>query len=104
MGRTEQAVETARAQLDQTQKTAARQRDLWNQQLTTREALEKAENDVKSAESALQEREKSARAQDSRIMQERATLENAQYDLRRADFPVIVAPCSLMVNSQRPLG
>src|SRR5229473_8356420 len=32
-----QAVETARAQLDQTQKTAARQRDLWNQQLTTRE-------------------------------------------------------------------
>src|SRR6266508_2038359 len=27
-----QAVETARAQLDQTQKIAARQRDLWNQQ------------------------------------------------------------------------
>ena len=41
-----QAVETARAQLDQAQKTAARQRDLWNQQLTTRESLEKAENDV----------------------------------------------------------
>src|SRR5258708_34713067 len=47
-----QSVETARAQLDQAQKTAARQRDLWNQQLTTREPLEKAENDVEVARSA----------------------------------------------------
>src|SRR6185436_12678746 len=39
-----QSVETARAQLDQAQKNSARQRDLWNQQLTTRESLEKAEN------------------------------------------------------------
>src|SRR5712691_6374520 len=38
-----QVVETGRAQLDQAQKNAARQRDLWNQQLTTRESLEKAE-------------------------------------------------------------
>src|SRR5436853_4007968 len=53
-----QAIETARAQLDQAQKTAARQRDLWNQQLTTREAREKADNDVRVAESALHEREK----------------------------------------------
>ena len=35
-----------------------RQQDLWNQQLTTRESLEKAENDVRGAESALHEREK----------------------------------------------
>ena len=41
----------------------------------------RAESDVKTAESALQEREKTAKAQDSRIMQERATLENARYDL-----------------------
>src|SRR5499426_3883667 len=53
-----QAVETARAQLDQAQKNAARQRDLWNQQLTTRESLERAENDVAVATSALREREK----------------------------------------------
>src|SRR5262245_46812829 len=50
-----QTVETARAQLDQAEKTAARQRDLWSQQLTTREALEKAENGGKVAESALRE-------------------------------------------------
>ena len=78
-----QAVETARAQFEQTQKTAARQRDLWNQQLTTRESLEKAENDVRVAESSLREREKTGSAQASRIAQERASLENAQYDLNK---------------------
>ena len=44
-----QSVETARAQLDQAQKNLARQRDLWSQQLTTRESLEKAENEVRVA-------------------------------------------------------
>ena len=78
-----QSVETARVQLEQTRQTLARQQGLWKQQLTTREALEKAENDVKAAESALQERDKSAKAQDSRIMQERATLDNARYDLSK---------------------
>ena len=51
-----QSVETARVQLDQAQKNLARQRDLWSQQLTTRESLDKAENDVKAAESGLRER------------------------------------------------
>src|SRR5262245_28241630 len=78
-----QAVETARAQLDQAQKTAARQRDLWNQQLTTRESLEKAENDVVVATSALREREKTVTAQVARINQERAGLESARYDLSK---------------------
>jgi HlyD family secretion protein len=78
-----QAVETARVQLDQARQTLTRQQGLWKQQLTTRAELEKAENDVKAAESALQERDKSAKAQDSRIMQERAALENAKYDLSK---------------------
>ena len=42
-----QAVETARVQLEQSQKSLARQRDLWNQQLTTRESLEKFESEVR---------------------------------------------------------
>src|SRR5437016_10303138 len=37
-----QAVETARVQLDQAKQTLARQQDLWNKQLTTRESLDKA--------------------------------------------------------------
>src|SRR5436190_8037393 len=38
-----QSVETARVQLQQAQQTLVRQRDLWRQQLTTREALDRAE-------------------------------------------------------------
>src|SRR5215470_1381459 len=78
-----QSVETARAQLDQAQKNAARQKDLWNQQLTTRETLEKADNDVAVATSSLREREKTVTAQAARIDQERAGLESARYDLSK---------------------
>ncbi len=78
-----QSVETVRVQLQQAQQNLARQKDLWARQLTTREALEKAENDVRSAESSLMEREKQVDSQTARISQERAGLENAQYDLSK---------------------
>ncbi len=78
-----QSIETARVQLQQAQQSLARQRNLWAQQLTTREALERAENDVKAAESAVQEREKQMKPQESRITQEQATLESARYDLSK---------------------
>ena len=78
-----QSVETARVQLDQAQKNLTRQRDLWNQQLTTRESLEKAESDVRGAESSLREREKQVNAQAARIGQEKASLESARYDLSK---------------------
>ena len=78
-----QSVETARVQLDQAQKNLARQRDLWNQQLTTRESLEKADSDVRAAESTLREREKLVNAQEARIGQEKASLESARYDLSK---------------------
>jgi len=85
-----QSVETARVQLQQAQQTLARQQELWTQQLTTRDALDRAVNDVKSAESALQERDKTATAQASRINQERAGLESARYDLskQRIESPI----------------
>jgi HlyD family secretion protein len=78
-----QAVETARVQVEQAQQNLTRQRNLWAQQLTTRETLEKAENDLRAAQSALQEREKQVTAQGSRISQERATLDSARYDLTK---------------------
>jgi HlyD family secretion protein len=78
-----QSVETARVQLDQARKNLARQLDLWQQQLTTRESLEKAETDVRAAESALRERDKQVTAQAARITQERASLESARYDLSK---------------------
>jgi HlyD family secretion protein len=78
-----QSVETSRVQLDLANRNLARQRDLWNQQLTTRESLEKAENDVRAAESSLREREKQVTSQAARINQERAALESARYDLSK---------------------
>src|SRR5262249_9695908 len=78
-----QAMETAKVNLQQAQQNLARQQDLWRQQLTTREALERATNDVKAAESAVQEREKLMRPQQSRIDQERAGLESVRYDLSK---------------------
>jgi HlyD family secretion protein len=78
-----QSIETSRAQLVQADQNLARQQDLWKQQLTTRESLDKAENDVKVAQSAVQEREKQMKPQESRIAQERAGLESARYDLSK---------------------
>jgi HlyD family secretion protein len=78
-----QAVETARAQLELARQNLKRQQELWGQQLTTRQDLDKATNDVKVAESALAERQKTANAQQSRVQQERAALESAQYDLSK---------------------
>jgi HlyD family secretion protein len=78
-----QSVETSRVQVEQAQQNLTRQRNLWAQQLTTREALDKAENDLRAAQSALQEREKQVTSQSSRISQERATLDSARYDLTK---------------------
>ncbi len=78
-----QSVQTARVQVEQASRNLARQRELWSQQLTTREALERAENEVRAAESTLQEREKQVSAQAARIEQERAGLESARYDLSK---------------------
>src|SRR5579864_7356983 len=78
-----QSVETGRVQLELARQNLTRQQELWNQQLTTRELLDKAVNDVKVAESSLAERDKTASAQASRIAQERANLDSAQYDLSK---------------------
>jgi HlyD family secretion protein len=78
-----QSIETAKVQLTQARQNLARQQDLWKQQLTTRETLERSETEVRVAESALLEREKQAAAQSARIAQERATLDSARFDLSR---------------------
>ncbi|OFV94033.1 MAG: hypothetical protein A3G76_09715 [Acidobacteria bacterium RIFCSPLOWO2_12_FULL_65_11] len=83
LDQTRQSIVTARVQLEQARQTLKRQQDLWARQLTTREALDKATNDVSAADSALQEREHGADAQAARIEQERAGLESARYDLSK---------------------
>ncbi|MGB7220782.1 MAG: efflux RND transporter periplasmic adaptor subunit [Vicinamibacterales bacterium] len=83
LDQTRQSIVTARVQLEQAKQNLKRQQDLWAKQLTTREAFEKATNDVSAADSALQEREHAADAQAARIEQERAGLESAKYDLSK---------------------
>ena len=103
-----QSIETAKVQLQQAQQNLARQQDLWRQQLTTREALDRAQNDVKSAESLVQEREKQIKPQESRIAQERATLESARYDLskQRIESPIegIVAKRNIQEGETAVVG
>jgi len=78
-----QGVETARVQLSVAQQALTRQQELWKKQLTPREVLERAQNDVRIAESTLVEREKQVRTQEVRLGQDRAQLASAQFDLSR---------------------
>ena len=78
-----QAIETAQVQLTVAQQNLKRQQELWKQQLTPREVLERAENDLRIAQSNLAEREKQVRTQEVRLGQDRAQLASAQFDLSK---------------------
>jgi len=77
------AVVTSRENLALAQENLKRQRDLWAQQLTTREALDRAETEVKVREAEVRQAEQQLRTQDQRIRQERAGLANARYNLSK---------------------
>lgn len=78
-----QAVETARVQVAVAQQNLKRQQELWTGQLTTREALERAQNDVRLAQSTLAEREKQVQSQELHLGEHRAALSSAQFDLSK---------------------
>ena len=78
-----QGVETARVQLQVAQQNLQPAAGALEKQLTPREMLERAENDVKIAQSTLVEREKQVRTQEVRLGQDRAQLESAQFDLSK---------------------
>jgi HlyD family secretion protein len=78
-----QGIETAKSQLALTRQNLARQEGLWKAQLTTRETLERAQNDVTVAQSTVAEREKQVHTQEVRLGQDRASLASAQYDLSK---------------------
>ena len=65
-------------------RTCKRQQELWKQQLTPREVLERAENDVKIAQSGLAEREKAgADAGSSGSDRIARSSQSAQFDLSK---------------------
>jgi HlyD family secretion protein len=81
---TRSAIATARENLNLSRETARRQRELWTQQLTTRDALDRAENEVKVRETQLRQTEQSLSTQEQRINETQASLSGAQYDLSKA--------------------
>lgn len=102
-------VEQARVNLEQSQtsldlarQNLKRQQDLWKGELTTREALEKAQNDVALREADFRAREQDIRAREQEIQtrqqqikQEQASLATTKYDLNQV---MIVAPMDGIVT------
>lgn len=77
------SITSARENLSLARANLTREQELWKQQLTTRQALDQAENAVKVREAELQQREQDVKTQEQRIRQERASLAQAQFNLSR---------------------
>ena len=75
------AVDQARATLDLAQQTLKRQQELSKDGLTTREALERAQNDVTVREAELKTRQQEVQTREQQIKQEQAALSTTQYNL-----------------------
>jgi len=75
------AVETAQANLDRAHRDLKRQQDLWKDQLATREALERAENDARVRETEVKARQQEVATREQQIRQETANLESNRYEL-----------------------
>jgi HlyD family secretion protein len=78
------SVAAARENLSLSRENLRRTRELWAQQLTTRQALDAAESEVKVREANLRDAEQSLGTQEQRIREQGATVSSAQYELSRA--------------------
>lgn len=76
-------VENSRIALQQARDALARAEGMWEAGLISREQLENAQNTAKMRETDLRVSEQSVAAQEQRIRQEEANLENAQLDLTK---------------------
>ncbi|HEY7817684.1 MAG TPA: biotin/lipoyl-binding protein, partial [Vicinamibacteria bacterium] len=83
------AVETARANLDLAEQNLARLTRLHQDQLVSREVLDRAEAEVKVRKTELEARETEVRAQEQRLDQQVAELRSARYTLSKV---TLVAP------------
>lgn len=77
------ALDSARVSLKAAEDNLRRQQELWKGGLTTREQLERAENDLRTQKANLASQEQNLKTQELRIAQERASLSSARYDLSR---------------------
>src|SRR5688572_2895607 len=86
---TRTAVEQARATLDLSRQNLKRQDELWKEGLTSRESLERAQNEVAVREAELKAREQEIRTREEQIKQEEASLSTTRYNLSQV---IISAP------------
>jgi HlyD family secretion protein len=77
------ALESAKVNLKQAEENLKRQQDLWKGGLTTRETLERAENDLRIRQADLRSQEQNVKTQELRMDQESATAESARFDLSK---------------------
>jgi len=74
-------VEQSRVNLDLARQNLKRQEELWKDGLTTREALERAQNELAVRESDLKAREQEIQTRQEQIKQEQAGLATTRYNL-----------------------
>ncbi len=74
-------VETAKVNLDLARQNLARQQELWKDGLTTKEGLERAQNDLAVRETDLKAREQEIQTREQQIKQEQASLSTTRYNL-----------------------
>jgi HlyD family secretion protein len=77
------SVAAARENLALSRENLRRARELWAQQLTTRQALDQAESEVKVRETQLRDAEQGLSTQSQRIQETAATVSSAEYELSR---------------------
>jgi HlyD family secretion protein len=86
---TRTSVEQARVTLDLSRQNLKRQDELWKEGLTSRESLERAQNEVAVREAELKAREQEIRTREEQIKQEEASLSTTRYNLSQV---IISAP------------
>src|SRR4029453_5413889 len=89
------SVETGRANLELARQNLKRQEDLWKEGLTTRENLERAQNEVTIRETDFSGREQDIETNEARIKQEQASLSTTRYNLNQI---IITAPMDGLVT------
>jgi len=89
------AVVQARANLDLARQNLKRTEELWKEGLTTREALERSQNDVAVREADLKTREQDIETNEQRIRVEQAGLATTKYNLNQV---IISAPMDGLVT------
>jgi HlyD family secretion protein len=77
------SVAAARENLALSRENLRRARELWAQQLTTSQALDQAESEVKVRETQLRDAEQGLSTQGQRIQETAATVSSAEYELSR---------------------